>query len=399
LTRTGQLNATGLYVNRKDSVYRDISLGQTGTTYSPILKKSIVSVDGQVSGLHSGLDTILVRNGIVTTKVTVTIDPGLLKVKKLKDTINLNINVAYGDPPTVLNGTNLSGEDIKYTLLNGPVSLANGIMTVKGIGQGKIVASSPGDAYFSAASNDTVSFNITLPAANFKIAITSTTCQGSSNGSVNIMASDTLNYTATITGNGVNTSYPFTKTQTISNLAAGTYHICITVKGQAGYQQCYDLVITEPKDLSLYTTVNPEQNTVTLNMDGSNVYNIELNGTLYSTSQNTITLPLAKGDNTLSVSTDKICQGIISSLINISNNIVPYPIPFQDVLKLNLGNKIINNVSVKIMDATYNKLVYTNHFTKQAGIIQLDVSKLNNGVYVLQLSMDNSEMIFKIIKK
>jgi hypothetical protein len=239
----------------------------------------------------------------------------------------------------------------------------------------------------------------TLPDTNFALTATSATCNGTADGSINISAVENLNYTASVTGNGLTASYAFTTAQAINNLSAGTYQVCITVAGQSSYQQCYDMVITEPKELSLYTAVNETLNSVTLNLDGADTYNIQLNNTQYTTSQSTITLPLDKGDNSLTVSTDKICQGIIHKLINVSNVIVPYPVPFQNVLNLNLGNTNIGKVVVNITDLTYNRQVYSGQYQNQSGIIQLDVSKLNNGIYILNLSMDNSVMTFKIIKE
>ncbi len=238
-----------------------------------------------------------------------------------------------------------------------------------------------------------------LPSTNFKLTITSATCKGSSNGSVNITATQTLNYTATITGNGLNTAYPFNISQDINNLATGTYSVCITVAGQSNYQQCYDVVITEPKDLSVYSTINGSANTVDLALSGGDQYNINLNGVLYTTTNSTITLPLKNGNNDLMVATDKLCQGTVQKNLNISGKLVPYPDPFQGTLNLNLGNYISKNVSVEIHAVSNAKLVYSKQYTNESGVLQLDLSNLDSGVYALKLTMDNVEQTFKILKK
>ncbi|HVS90948.1 MAG TPA: FG-GAP-like repeat-containing protein [Mucilaginibacter sp.] len=244
-----------------------------------------------------------------------------------------------------------------------------------------------------------VTVNFALPNNNFSLSITSATCKGSNDGSVTITAAQNLNYTATITGNSLNTPYPFTTSATIPNLAAGTYHICVTVAGQAGYQQCYDAVITEPKDLSVYSTINETDKSITLAMTGGNQYNIQLNGTDYSTTDSSITLPLADGNNDLTVTTDKLCQGALQKMINISGKISPYPVPFQNMLSLNLGNTPANNVSVEIHDVSDGKLVYSKDYGSQSGVLKLDVAGLEYGVYVLHLKMNNTEKVFKIIKQ
>ncbi|BAU52453.1 FG-GAP-like repeat-containing protein [Mucilaginibacter gotjawali] len=238
-----------------------------------------------------------------------------------------------------------------------------------------------------------------LPADNFKLSVTSATCKGSNNGMVNINAVQLLNYTATITGNGINAAKAFTDTLTFNNLPAGSYSVCITVAGHSDYQQCFDAVVSEPKDLSLYSTVNEAANNVNLVLDGGERYNINLNGVVYTTTNSAITLPLTAGNNVLTVTTDKLCQGTISRIISISGKINPYPVPFQNVLNLNLGNANIGNVTVEIHNTTDGKLVYSKQYNNQSGVIQLDVSALGNGIYALHLSMDKSEKIFKIIKK
>ncbi|HWD87509.1 MAG TPA: FG-GAP-like repeat-containing protein [Mucilaginibacter sp.] len=239
---------------------------------------------------------------------------------------------------------------------------------------------------------------IFLPQNNFTIAVTSATCRGSKDGSVKIEAAQSLNYIATITGNGLNSPYPFTDSVQINNLSAGTYNVCITITGQSGFSQCYDVVVAQPQDLSVYSTVNPD-NSLTLMLNGGNQYNITLNGTLHTTSDNFITLPLAVGNNDLKVTTDRLCQGTYQKIINVSGNITPYPVPFEDVLNLNLGNTIIGNVIVKINDISTGKLVLSGQYSDISGVLQLDTTPLGNGAYVLHLLMNNTEKIFKIVKK
>jgi len=240
---------------------------------------------------------------------------------------------------------------------------------------------------------------VNLAANNFKLTITSATCKDSNNGSINIAAAQNLSYIATITGNGLNTPYPFTESADINSLAAGNYHICITVAGQNNYQQCFDAVIIEPQDLSVYSTINDAGKSITLALGGGTQYNINLNGVLYTTTNNEIVLKLAEGNNELSVSTDKLCQGIIQKTINLSGKITPYPVPFQNTLNLNIGTKTVKNVLVEIHSATDGKLVYSKLFGSQSGVLQLDLTNLDYGVYALHLSMDDSERIFKISKK
>jgi len=405
LTRTQNLSVNGLFTNGQDTIYRDITSAATGTQYSTQLNNTIASVtsNGQVNGVKAGTDTIVITNQNITHKIPVSVNPDLLQAVKFANSITLNLtDQILGNPPFVLNGAATSGDPITYNLISGPVNLANGIVTINGTGLVKIVANSPGDAYFNATPNDTVTFNILqfpLPVTNFKITITGATCNGSNDGSINISASDSFNYTATITGNGLNLSYPFTNTLNINNLSAGSYSVCITIAGQSDFQQCYNVVITQPQALSVYAAVNNSNNTVNLALSGGTLYNIQLNGELYTTTGNSITLPLKTGNNDLVISTDKLCQGTVEKLINASGIISPYPVPFDNILNLNLGDVNINNVTVEIHDAQDGKLVFSNQYVNQSGVLQLNLSSLNSGVYALHLTLDSSEKIFKILKQ
>jgi hypothetical protein len=238
-----------------------------------------------------------------------------------------------------------------------------------------------------------------LPADNFKLAITSVSCKGSTNGAINITAVQSLNYTAAITGNGINTQYPFSSGVAISNLAAGSYSVCISIAGQPNYQQCYTAVVSQPQDLSVYSTINDEAKTVTLAMTGGDEYHIQLNGVNYSTKNSSITLALTDGNNDLIVTTDKVCQGVQQKSINVSGKIIPYPNPFQNTLRLNLGNTVARNVSVEVYEIANGKKVYAKQFGDQSGVISLNLTDLGSGLYGLRVSMGNSVKIYKIEKK
>jgi hypothetical protein len=344
----------------------------------------------------------IVASGAVTANYTVTYVAGTLTITPPPAPVITSFtpqNAIAGTTVTIT-GTNLTdasavsfgGAAASSVTVNSPTSVS----AVVGSGSSGVISlTTPGGT----TTLPGFSFVYSLPATNFRLSTVSATCKGSANGSVTIDAAKNLNYTATITGNGVNTSYPFVQKKVISALAAGTYQLCITVAGQAGYRQCFDVVITEPKDLSLYSTVNEDQNTVTLNLDGANQYSIRLNGVDYSSSTGLITLPLAEGTNSLQVSTDKLCQGVIEKTITILKRIVPFPDPFTNMLKINFGSQNISTITVEIFSVADGKTVYSKKFSNISGVLQLDVSDLKSGIFAMHVHMDNHEKIFKIFKK
>jgi hypothetical protein len=237
-----------------------------------------------------------------------------------------------------------------------------------------------------------------LAANNFKIALTSATCKGSNNGVINITAAQPLKYTAALSFNNIITSKNFTDTTSFTGLSPGAYSICFTVDSQT-YLQCFNVNVTEPKDLSVYSVVNKATNSVSLNLDGGSLYYISLNNAVYTTSQSSITLPLAVGNNQLQVTTDKLCQGTVDKLIIASDKIIPYPDPFENVLNVNLGNATVGNVQINIYSVLDGRQVYNSHYTNQSGVIQLDLSSLSGGMYFFKISLDGTESTYKILKK
>ncbi|WP_040626695.1 IPT/TIG domain-containing protein [Mucilaginibacter paludis] len=245
----------------------------------------------------------------------------------------------------------------------------------------------------------TINAIFTLPASNFRISSTSVTCKGSSNGAINISAAQNLGYTATITGKGLNSVIPFTTTTALNNLSAGTYNICVTVAGQPNYQQCFTVIVTEPKDLSAYSTINIGNNTVSLALSGGGIYNVQLNGVLHTTTDSVLTLSLKAGRNTLMITTDKPCQGIIDKTITASEDVLPYPNPADKILYINLGNQQVRTAKVAIYSAM-GALVYKNQFDNPGNTVRLDVSTIPmTGVYTLILTTDNLQKTFSIIKR
>lgn len=484
LDRTQSVTVQGYFNTAQGIMFENLTDGSTGTSYSSQKSGTIFTVDenGLTTAVKPGTDSLIINYGGKTLAVPVTVSNNFGSRTMLSNTIDFPPvgNRFLGDDPFGLSASATSGEEVIFSIISGPATIQNGILTITGIGIVTVKASQNGDAYFAPASDVTQSFTVTLmsaptitsfgpasaitgtsvnitgtnftdiasvsfggvpatsfdvvsstsitavvgagasgdvsvstshgtgtlagfnfvfslPPANFKVLASSATCKGSTNGAIRIIAAQNLNYTAVVTSNNLNASYPFTDTVTINNLAAGTYHVCITVQGQAGYEQCYDMVVSEPKDLSVFIAVNRSLHSITLNLDGGSTYHIQLGGKLYSTSGDTITLPLTNRNNLLTVTTDRKCQGIVQKLINVSDKPKVYPNPFDNMLNIDFGVRNVSKAVLNVINMC-GKLIYTKQFANQSGAVQLDMSNLVDGAYVLKLNLDNSRFIFKIIK-
>ncbi|XLS28745.1 alpha-amylase family glycosyl hydrolase [Flavobacteriaceae bacterium M23B6Z8] len=239
----------------------------------------------------------------------------------------------------------------------------------------------------------------TLPSNNFAVKSESETCRNSNNGSIEITAQQNLNYTATLNSASTNESVNFTENAVFSDLQAGDYAVCITVEGQDDYEICFDLTITEPEDLSVFSRVNSEAKNVTLTLEGSDVYYIELNDEVYETTQSEITLNLSAEINRLKVKTAKDCQGIYEETIRLSNQILLHPNPSQGgMVTLDLGITDTKPATIRIFNISGQEVMRLFR-SLENGRMLFNTDPLPAGVYLIKVDANNSSANLKFIKQ
>jgi hypothetical protein len=236
-----------------------------------------------------------------------------------------------------------------------------------------------------------------LPPNNFTLTTTGESCRSSNNGSASITAVQPLNYTAVITGSAA--QLKFTNALNIPNLSAGAYSVCITIDGNSDFKQCFGVNITEPKDLSVFADVNNPLKTVQLKLSGGSVYQIELNGRLFSTSNSEITLPAAIGKNRIKVTADNLCQGVFEQAFTIPDGISIYPNPFEKSITINVGPDKSPKAAIEIRNIS-GRVLYSKEATVSQGIILLnDLPDLPIGIYILHLKLSTLESEYKIMRQ
>lgn len=236
-----------------------------------------------------------------------------------------------------------------------------------------------------------------LPVTNFTVKAFNEICSESNNGKITIAAAEPLNYRAVLSGPGT-ADLPFTSTLEIPVLIAGTYTLCITAEGLANYKQCYDLVITEPQPLSVYSSVNVSDKSLVLNLAGASSYQITLNGKSFTTTSNSVKLDMESGANDLKVSTDKYCQGVFNKSFFLEDGKRVYPNPFNDILNVSMGNDLSRKVQVSLYSLS-GALVYSKEHLVDNSAIQLELSALNSGTYIMKIITEFTQNHSKIIKK
>lgn len=237
-----------------------------------------------------------------------------------------------------------------------------------------------------------------LPVNNYLISSTSETCKYANNGKIDVSVGTSLNYTATISGpNNYSFNTNFTDGLSVENLHSGTYNICFGVVGEATYKQCFDLKISEPEDLSVYSVIDRSSKSISFSLKGGALYFVTLNGTTSETRENDLTLSLKPGMNSISVDTGILCQGIYETQVFVSEDLSFYPNPVESELSIYCAGTD-KEVVVTIFDFTGRVMYNENREIGSDRIVKVATSNLISGKYVAQVKGKTINETFKIIK-
>lgn len=246
--------------------------------------------------------------------------------------------------------------------------------------------------------------------SNITLEITSERCENQNNGEVRVNVAQTfVNYTATLTGLGVN------ETQTIAgvsnttrflNVAVGSYTVCVSVDGR-DYEQCFEINIDEAPALgAVFTTVEDEENdsssqAMRVNVSsGTAPFTVKFNDeVILITSQNEFNVNTT-GSGLLEITSSVECEGKLSRVVesDLPLELTYGPNPVVNDLRINIPNAPENGVEVQVFDV-HGKLILNQKFNVQnSAFISVPFNAIAQGIYFVRLDIENAEMI-KIIKK
>lgn len=237
-------------------------------------------------------------------------------------------------------------------------------------------------------------------ANNFEIQISSESCRNNNDGLIRVTAMDTdIDYIASLTGTSQNGTMEFSDTTVFQNLQAGTYTLCLAGSdGTINYrEQCFDLVLSEPEELTVATTllVNSQ---LQLNLNGGSLYNIELNGVVTQTLEPKLVLNLNEGMNNLKVYTNLPCQGTYEEFFEMYGTPILYPNPVVGSAKISLNANDNDEVAVEIFTVD-GRLVKRQQMKVFANLIEIDFESIPSGLYYLKFLSENDMKIFKVLKR
>lgn len=235
-----------------------------------------------------------------------------------------------------------------------------------------------------------------LPSDNFKVTASGETCQGVKNGQLIISANKKYNYQTTIN----NVKYNFSlEGLTIPNLAPGVYNFCVNVLGDFEVNEkvsnCYSIKISNGGTLS--ASANRTSSKVSINIDeGTAPYNVFINGTsVLKTLATSFSLDVKLGDK-IEVTTDIICEGIFSKVIETTDLFSAFPNPTNGSFEITIPS-ILTEVFVEIYNMS-GQLISKQNYRNDYGKIQLNLDNNPKGVYAVKLHIDKP-ILLKIIKQ
>ncbi len=242
---------------------------------------------------------------------------------------------------------------------------------------------------------------IGLSQQDFSIVTVGQSCPDTADGSISIAAQQQGAYVAFLSDGQTETGQlRFTGNGTFDGLAPGTYEICVNLRTQEESRVCFSVMISGPEPFEIVSSVHSLEREVELTLNGSNGYTIVLNDETYYTEDNSITLPLSKVQNVLSVTSNITCHEVYEETIIVSDQILLYPNPVSDGnLNLAFGPSQANeDVAISIYDMN-GKTLYSKVQTVQNGVVSMNISRFSQGVYILNVKTSEELLSFKMVKR
>lgn len=221
--------------------------------------------------------------------------------------------------------------------------------------------------------------------------------------SVNIKGLDGSNYD-TMAPLDKNDSEDFT--QIFDELPIGNYEIILSFstddKPDNAFPPSYTVQITAIPEMSAEEqSVNLETRLGRFEVAGSETYTVEANGKTYlyqfgNPSENVIEVPLDHGLNSIQISGDAACLGIIKKEL-LLNRVFIYPNPAQKFVSI-ISDTLLSQYKLHLFDMN-GRLVHLEESTKNTNQIILDVSQLQKGLYLGRITtVENDDIEFKLVK-
>ncbi|MBT8316909.1 MAG: S8 family serine peptidase [Lutibacter sp.] len=228
-----------------------------------------------------------------------------------------------------------------------------------------------------------------LPSNNFSIEVIGESCPDRNNGEITITALESYNYTATINGS----NYTFSNNElNIIDLESGEYEVCIFIEDQS-YSQCYTIQIAAGSTISGKASISSKSVVIEID-EGTSPFTIFVNGDeTMQTLNNKFEVAVNQGDF-VEVKSSIACEGVFSKEIVFEGSIHVFPNPAKNSISLNFP-EAVDQVQITIF-SLLGKSVLTNTISKNNPVV--DISSLNKGLYMVQITYNDTIKTIKVLK-
>ena len=239
-----------------------------------------------------------------------------------------------------------------------------------------------------------------LPADNFTVESTNTSCFGKANGKIRVsVAAPEYNYMVSIPDHdpvalpeGYSLDYTFT------GLTPGLYPVCFTIEGQEDYEQCFEVKIDEPEAVMASTEVDYNLSTVIIDLEGPDKFYVSVNNKVQVLNAGTHKLELNNGMNEISIKGEQECQGEYFERIFVSADVRLYPNPTSGPVQMYIPG-VDTSVDISVL-SFHGAQVWTDKVpVNKSRVVEINLGNLETGTYILKITGDKTNETLKVIIK
>ena len=239
--------------------------------------------------------------------------------------------------------------------------------------------------------------------STFSLQSSDETCRSSNDGKLSLSVSiNEPKFIVSVTGgpNGFSHTAETIEgtTWSLQELEAASYTVCLTTESLETFEQCFNVTINQPRDLSVLASVARDNSSINLQLNGSNKYYIMVNDNTIVTDQSDYKLNLNKGLNVIRITGDKECQGVYEETIFNSEDILLSPNPAINNTSLWVGGND-KNVNLSMFDNS-GRLIWTRTKELNSGRdINIETTNLKAGMYYIKVESETVRKTAKLVKK
>jgi hypothetical protein len=238
-----------------------------------------------------------------------------------------------------------------------------------------------------------------LPPDSFQLRVTQPTCEGVSNGAIEIATNrENEVYTISIDDQTHTLDTAQQNELQLNELETGTYTVCISPQEIPDYQRCYTVAITDPEPLSVSGITNWAEKTLDLQLQGNGPFRITHNKKSFSSPSSSVILNLESGRNAITVKGASDCQGSYSTELFVSEEVRLFPNPTKAFVTLYAGGSD-PIVTLTLTDLEGRELMKELFDVPENRELQVRLDHLPQGLYLVSLTSEHIRSLHKLIKQ